>query len=441
MTSRYFDDGCSAVPNGVTTPVERVIVIGAGIAGLATANALTQAGVDCVVLEARDRLGGRLHTVDLAGWAVDLGGSWIHMPQGNPLTTYSEHVGISRRPGDPLAELVAYDCAEHRRLSSSEWAASIEMQYETFPNAQSRLLEQLGPGASMAEAIEAFLEDSRLGSSDLRRARQAITAVIEAEAADFCIEQSLRWMWNELEYEGSYFGDLPTGGYASVIGEMAKGVDVRLATEVSEVQYGSAGVAVRASNGELEWGSHVVVTVPLGVLKQNRPSFSPDLSAERRATIDRLGFGTFEKVALAFERPFWREAGTPHVVVFPADPNEPAIWVLGDDGFGGGPILTALIFRSSAHRVLETTLGDCADWLLALLSADFHTAISTLLSGVVEAEAPSTPPRDGGVGDVGRAQHRRVGAAVEPHEEMITPVVDDAASREEAPLERVGGGS
>jgi polyamine oxidase len=242
------------------------------------------------------------------------------------------------------------------------------MQYETFPNAQSRLLEQLGPGASMAEAIEAFLEDSRLGSSDLRRARQAITAVIEAEAADFCIEQSLRWMWNELEYEGSYFGDLPTGGYASVIGEMAKGVDVRLATEVSEVQYGSAGVAVRASNGELEWGSHVVVTVPLGVLKQNRPSFSPDLSAERRATIDRLGFGTFEKVALAFERPFWREAGTPHVVVFPADPNEPAIWVLGDDGFGGGPILTALIFRSSAHRVLETTPGDCADWLLALLS-------------------------------------------------------------------------
>jgi phytoene dehydrogenase-like protein len=84
MTSRYFDDGCSAVPNGVTTPVERVIVIGAGIAGLATANALTQAGVDCVVLEARDRLGGRLHTVDLAGWAVDLGGSWIHMPQGQP---------------------------------------------------------------------------------------------------------------------------------------------------------------------------------------------------------------------------------------------------------------------------------------------------------------------------------------------------------------------
>ena len=61
-------------------------MIGAGIAGLTVANALAHAGVDCVVLEARGRIGGRLHTVDLAGSPVDLGGSWMHHPDGNPVT-------------------------------------------------------------------------------------------------------------------------------------------------------------------------------------------------------------------------------------------------------------------------------------------------------------------------------------------------------------------
>ena len=68
----------------IVYPVDRVVVIGAGIAGLAAASKLRRAGIGCVVLEARDRIGGRLHTIDLAGTPVDLGGSWIHHPIGNP---------------------------------------------------------------------------------------------------------------------------------------------------------------------------------------------------------------------------------------------------------------------------------------------------------------------------------------------------------------------
>jgi monoamine oxidase len=54
-----------------------------------------------VVLEARDRVGGRLHTVDLAGVPVDLGGSWIHHPIGNPLSKFCDEYGIARDPGTP----------------------------------------------------------------------------------------------------------------------------------------------------------------------------------------------------------------------------------------------------------------------------------------------------------------------------------------------------
>jgi len=60
LAAESFDDGRTDVPSGVAGPVERVMVVGAGIAGLTVANALTHAGVECIVLEARDRIGGRL---------------------------------------------------------------------------------------------------------------------------------------------------------------------------------------------------------------------------------------------------------------------------------------------------------------------------------------------------------------------------------------------
>ena len=77
----------------IVGPVERVVVVGAGIAGLAAASRLRRAGIECLVLEARDRIGGRLHTIDLAGVPVDLGGSWIHHPIGNPVSTLCDELG------------------------------------------------------------------------------------------------------------------------------------------------------------------------------------------------------------------------------------------------------------------------------------------------------------------------------------------------------------
>jgi len=92
---------------------------------------------------------------------------------------------------------------------------------------------------------------------------------------------------------------------------------------------------------------------------------------ERRESIGRLGFGTFEKVAIVFDRPFWRDCGAPHVVLFPPDADEPAIWVLGQDAFGGGPILVALVFHSSTHRVFDSTPTAAANWLLGMLGQAF----------------------------------------------------------------------
>jgi polyamine oxidase len=368
LTGESFDDGRTDVPAGVAEPVGRVVVVGAGIAGLTVANALTHAGVECVVLEARDRIGGRLHTADLAGSPVDLGGSWIHMPAGNPMSLFARQAGVSCRSADPVPEMAGFDCGEGRRLSAAEAEAVLGLYLEAFPESAGRLLAELGPDASAAEGIEAFVAGAGLAPGPARRARQMLYAAIEAESAGLAERQSLRWMWNELEYGGNYFGDVPEGGYRRLVDAMATGVDLRLGVEVAEVVISAGGVLVRGADGVSEEGSHVVVTVPLGVLKRGAPRFSPALPPDRRAAIGRLGFGRFEKVALRFDEPFWRAAGFPHMMIFPRDPGEWMVWAVGQDAFGAGPVLSFFVFHSAAGRVLGAGADGAARWALGMLA-------------------------------------------------------------------------
>ena len=368
MTAEGFDDGRTDVPAGVAGAVERVLVVGAGMAGLTVANALTHRGVECVVVEARDRIGGRLHTVDLSGSPVDLGGSWIHTPVGNPMRAFAQQAGVPCRGANPLPELAGFDCGEGRRLSAAEVEANISMQLEAFPQAMGRLLAELGPDASAADGIEAFVAWAGLAPGPARRARQALRALIEAESADLTGRQSLRWMWNEMEYEGHYFGDVPVGGYRRLAEAMATGVNLRLGVDVAEVACSAGGVRVRGVDGTTEEGSHVVVTVPLGVLKRDVLGFRPALPPDRLAAIERLGFGRYEKVALRFDEPFWRAAGLPHAMIFPPDPGAPAIWAIGQDAFGAGPVLVFQIFHSATGHVLEAAPGDAAQWVLDMLA-------------------------------------------------------------------------
>jgi polyamine oxidase len=372
LTAVSFDDGRSDVPGGVAGPVERVVVVGAGISGLTVASALTRAGVECVVLEARDRIGGRLHTVDLAGSPVDLGGSWIHMPGGNPMSAFARQARVSCRSADPMPEMAGFDRAEGRRLSDAETEAVLSLYDEVFPEAAGRLAAELGPDASAAGGIEAFVAGAGLAPGPARRARQMLYGAIEAESADLAERQSLRWMWNELEYQGNYFGDVPDGGYRRLVKAMAAGVDVRLGVPVTEVAISADGVRVQAADGSSEEGSHVVVTGPLGVRKRGALRFSPGLPPDRLAAIERLGFGRFEKVALRFEEPFWRAAGFPHLVIFPRDPGEWIVWVMGLDAFGAGPVLVFFVFHSDAGRIMGTGRDGAGQdgavrWALGLL--------------------------------------------------------------------------
>jgi monoamine oxidase len=367
MAVTTFDAGLAGAPGGVDGDVDRVIVVGAGIAGLTVANALNHAGVECVTLEARDRVGGRLHTVEVAGVPVDLGGSWIHHPIGNPLTSFADVAGVERGAGDPLPSIAAFDFVEERRLSADELERLLGLQLEAFPHALDRLRTTLGSRANAADAVEAFLADAALDPSGVRRARQALRAVLEADAADHAERQSLQWLWHEVEYGGDLFGDLPMPGYQSVVAAMAARLDVRLRTEARRIDTSGGRALVTTSAGEVFEGSHVVVSVPLGVLKDARLRFDPALPPERAAAIDRLGFGRYEKIVVAFDDAFWRDAGLSHLILFPHEPAQAAVWVFDLDAFGAGPALAFHLFASNTPHALDASDDAAAAWAVAAM--------------------------------------------------------------------------
>ena len=149
-------------PEGSSGEVERVLVIGAGIAGLTVANALAHAAVDCVVLEARNRIGGRLYTGDLGGSPVDFGGSWIHHPDGNPIRRFARLDGIECRSGNPLPSLAAFDCVTGLWLSPADIDESLTGVQDGYNEALAGLRTRLGPAASAAAGIEAYLATTGL---------------------------------------------------------------------------------------------------------------------------------------------------------------------------------------------------------------------------------------------------------------------------------------
>ena len=349
-------------------PVDRVVVVGAGIAGLTAASRLRKAGVPCVVLEARDRVGGRLHTVDLAGVPVDLGGSWIHHPIGNPLSSLCAEYGVARDPGDPMPSLTAYDQVERRRLDRAEIEASFRLVFDAFHEAVETLRDRLGPDATALDAIEAYVAERGFVGAVARRARQGLRAEIEADAADRADNQPLSWLGYEEEFEGDLFGDLPRDGYRSVVEVLAAGLEVKFNAEVVLVEVAADGIRVTCADGSVETGSHVVVTVPLGVLKRGSPRFDPPLPTPMQVAVDALGFGRYEKIALRFEAAFWRHDGISHLMVFPSDDNEPAIWVFDLDAFGAGPVLCAHLFHSLTPYALDRSPVEAVTWLRDVLA-------------------------------------------------------------------------
>lgn len=269
--------------------------MGAGVAGLAAARDLDRAGAEVIVLEARDRIGGRTATLVREGFALDLGASWIHGLDGNPVAELVDEAGLELIETD-VASSIGFDAATATGLvddaalarAGARLDAAVEAGYDTDVDQPLRLvIDAAARGASATEA---------------RLIRYLAASAIENEYAGSIDQLSSYWFDDADLYDG---GDaMIEGGYAQVPALLAEGLDVRLGAAVSAVQWGDDGVRVQTSAGEIA-ADAVIITVPLGVLQAGAIVVEPPLPAAHQAAIAGLGMGVLNKVFLQFDAVFW----------------------------------------------------------------------------------------------------------------------------------------
>lgn len=303
LSRRQFLAGLAASPLLLNTSVSAanppsILVIGAGMAGLAAARALSDQGLKVTLLEGRQRIGGRIHTSRVwPDYPMDLGASWIHGQKQNPITSLANAAQAKR-----IA--TSYDNAElyiDKRLKELGVKGTNETALEKLVNKALKQAANLDEDISLQAAVERVL------TKPLSPAYQAqlnfyLNSTYEQEYSGATRELSAQTLDDNEEFEGADL--LFPQGYDQLTNYLAQGLDLRLGQIVSKVNYGKTGVTVSTQDQSYS-ADYVIITVPLGVLKRNSIQFNPPLPPAKQAAIQRLGMGLLNKAYLRFNKVFW----------------------------------------------------------------------------------------------------------------------------------------
>lgn len=343
-------------------PSPDVIIIGAGAAGLAAAAAFGEAGLRALVLEARDRVGGRIHTLHLPDFPlpIELGAEFVH---GRP----DETVALIERAG--LAE---YDAAD-RHLRRTERGLEDARSYWSE---MSRVLDRLDPSAPDTTFAEFLLH--RAGDSELAEARRLAARYVEGFHAADLAEVSARAV-AEAEGGSASGGSEASrilNGYAAVAGELhraatAAGADVRLGHEVTAIRRdgGAATVVTRTSDGSAtEWSApRVVVTLPLPLLQEAAAGGGLVIEPFPAGWADALRglrMGHVVRTVVRFRARFWERGVS--FVHHPESPRWQLWWTPAPidapllTGWCGGPP-AARLARLAPDALMDHAVGDLAE--------------------------------------------------------------------------------
>ncbi|MEM1348853.1 MAG: FAD-dependent oxidoreductase [Myxococcota bacterium] len=345
-----------------------VVVIGAGMAGLGAACRLAKKGHEVVVLEARDRIGGRVHTDTRWGFGVDLGASWIHGTTGNPIAKLARKYGV---PGKPTNFTKQVLWEEGRRLGREEVEEAVRATGFVY-----QWVEEL---------VERYWEDG-----DRTLAAAMGDDLVRRGGLDFIEDpRLLDWALNEFMLdEGASVGVLGMKGYddgephegpdvllyegyGGLVSRVADGLDIRTGCVVEHVEWSEDQVRVRTGRDEFV-ARAAVVTLPIGVLKRGDVSFSPQLPEPIRRGIEHIGMGDLEKVVVRFEEDFWPRAA--HFLGKITEPHRAGASILSWMPFSGQPVLMGFVTASGAEELVERTDEEVVRAFMADLRVYFEGA-------------------------------------------------------------------
>ena len=281
------------------------IVIGAGVAGLTAARLLTRAGRRVVVLEARDRVGGRVVTDRTDGHVTDLGASWIHGITDSPVAAAAEAFGmrtVEFTVGgyQPDSRPIAYYGPDGTRLTDASTRRFVD-DIHTVDAALLAVVADSEPDASYRDVTETALGLQQWDAERTRRVREYLEHRSEEQYGAWIEDLAAHGLDDDqIEGDEVVFPD----GYDRLPAGLADGLDVRLEHVVSHVQWSADGVTVTTDRGRFT-GTDAVITVPVGVLQSPGFVIEPPLPEPVAGALSRLRMNAFEKVFLRFPEKFW----------------------------------------------------------------------------------------------------------------------------------------
>lgn len=309
-----------------------VIIIGAGVSGLAAAQKLVRHNIPVIILEGRDRLGGRIWTVQPIhnrNATVDMGAMWVDGgPNHNLVYPMAEQKASLKLVHAPYIENPLEIGRQHRAYdqANQQWTSWWRINWYVFRVAlliSNNKLTASSKGDNMQEKLQEIYRQNTWFFTPNRYDRFVLETpltLMNAAPLDKLhpqAENSEYFHIHDAYDEGSPYRIV--GGYQKLVEHLRHGIpntsfqmnQTVTSIEVQSTSTSSAAVQVHAkdtSSGKTHSyeGSRVIVTVPLGVLKQENIHFDPPLPQAKHNAITRLGFGNLEKVAMTFEQPFWR---------------------------------------------------------------------------------------------------------------------------------------
>jgi monoamine oxidase len=388
-----------------------VLVIGAGAAGLGAARELVAAGKSVIVIEARDRVGGRVWTN--RAWKdvpIDLGASWIHGHIGNPLTDLAERFQVPTKVTD--YDSIALFNETGVALKGPEIARIMKLEGELkrgLRELAGRPANAAASSISLEAAVSRWQESAAVSDDDRRMQRRVARNEIEVEFAADLDELGFPG-WNAGQEFAGQQRIFPTG-YGGIIDGLAQGLDIRLQTLARSIDYRRSPLSIDTTAGTFA-AEHAIVTLPLGVLKQGTVRFLPELPEATRVAISRLGMGLLDKVVVRFRESFWPDR---HILAFLTDRAEQWPDVFNLLPVCGQPVLMAFKSGKAAHADERRSDRELVSMLMRQLRSAFG-------SGVGEPEAWhvtrwASDPHAGG-----SYSYVRVGSTPEQRDALAAPL-------------------
>ncbi len=341
------------------------IVLGAGIAGLASARMLAEAGRSVLLLEAQGRVGGRMLTHHAPGLAqpIELGAEFVH-----------------GRPPELLALLAEAGLETYE--ARGEQACWVDGRLGSCPEDGGawELLDGMdaaGPDMS----FDAYLARTEASAADKERARNYVEGFNAADAREIGTVGLARQQAAEDAIDGDWNGRVVPGygALADFLHEkvLAAGAEVRLRTPVERVVWQPGACTVHVT-GQVFAARQVVCALPLGVLQAGVVAFAP-APARALAAASALRSGTVQRMVLQFSERFWAPAREQMHFLFAQGLHPPTYWTTAPRPsplltcWVGGPRALstpdATALRESALLSLQRMFGPLGDKLLA---AHFH---------------------------------------------------------------------